>query len=70
MSDHDPCPPATIESVINRLQSIKAEYGNLEVRLYEGWGHEKSGKNTYPTFVVVPYHSSAVPTLMKCVIVV
>jgi len=52
---NDPTPePKTIDDVIERLQELKGQYGNLEVRRYEGRYAQKPTFDTYPQFVTMP----------------
>jgi hypothetical protein len=52
---NDPTPePKTIDDVIERLQELKGQYGNLEVRRYESRYAQKPTFDTYPQFVTMP----------------
>ena len=46
--------PKTIDDLIERLQELKAQYGNLEVRRYEGRYAQEPNFDTYPQFVTMP----------------
>jgi len=43
-----------IDDVIERLQTIRDQYGNLEVRHYDRMYPPKPDVNTYPVFTAVP----------------
>ena len=44
----------TIDDVIERLNELKSQYGNLEVRIYEGRYTDKPTFDTYPKFCTMP----------------
>ena len=46
--------PKTIDDLIERLQELKAQNGNLEVRRYEGRYTQEPSFDTYPQFVTLP----------------
>ena len=46
--------PKTIDDLIERLQELKAQHGNLEVRRYEGRYALEPKFDTYPQFVTMP----------------
>ena len=46
--------PTTIDDLIERLQELKAQHGNLEVRRYEGRYAQEPSFDTYPQFVTLP----------------
>jgi len=46
--------PTTIDDVIERLNELKAQHGNLEVRIYEGRFTDKPTFDTYPKFCTMP----------------
>lgn len=46
--------PVTIDDIIERLQTLKAEYGNLEVRRFEGRYAQEPKFDTYPCFTILP----------------
>jgi hypothetical protein len=46
--------PTTIDDLIERLTELKSEYGNLEVRRFEGRYAQKPNFDNYPTFSILP----------------
>lgn len=46
--------PTTIDDLIERLTELKSEYGNLEVRRFEGRYRQEPNFDTYPTFSILP----------------
>jgi hypothetical protein len=46
--------PKTIDDLIERLQELKVQHGNLEVRRYEGRYALEPTFDTYPQFVTMP----------------
>ena len=46
--------PVTIDDVIERMNELKAQYGNIEVRRYEARHAEKPTFDTYPKFCTMP----------------
>ena len=46
--------PKTIDDLIERLNQLKAEHGNLEVRTYEGRYAIEPTFDTYPQFATMP----------------
>tara|TARA_R100001443_G_scaffold32747_2_gene46816 strand:- start:398 stop:589 length:192 start_codon:yes stop_codon:yes gene_type:complete len=47
-------PPVTIDDVIERMNELKAEHGNIEVRRYEGRHAQHPTFDTYPKFCTMP----------------
>jgi hypothetical protein len=46
--------PVTIDDIIERLTKLKDEFGNLEVRRFEGRYRQEPNFDTYPTFSILP----------------
>ena len=46
--------PVTIDDIIERLTKLKNEFGNLEVRRFEGRYKQEPTFDTYPTFSILP----------------
>ena len=44
----------TIDDLIENLNELKAEYGNMEVRRYEGRYADNPTYDTYPKFCTMP----------------
>lgn len=46
--------PVTIDDIIEKLTKLKDEFGNLEVRRFEGRYKQEPNFDTYPTFSILP----------------
>ena len=46
--------PKTIDDIIERLNELKDQYGNIEVRTYNGRYSQEPDFDTYPQFAILP----------------